>query len=248
MLYIHELGMTAMPVTGSPHEGSVTTSTISASEFKECLSATHTSLDAFLSMDISLIRALPTSYFVQITHTAIILVKLHFATRGLRNYEDLDFKVDDYLEQLVKKFSGWGILWPTQRLAHTFERLLEMLRQRGNDGLTSDLAWLDSWTLEGSPIVEFVGETSTVTDHRRSGISEGLGSAGGATLSTFDQELLAWSQAGAIQSNVIQDTAHNALPSASLDATQLIDWFGTDLNTSTFDFDGNLQSMIQFFD
>jgi hypothetical protein len=139
-------------------------------------------------------------------------------------------------------------LWPTQRLAHTFQRLLEMLRQRGNDELASESAWLDSWTLEGSPIVEFVGETSTVTDHRTSGISEDLGSTGGATISTFDQELLAWSQAGAIRSNVIQDTAHNALPSASLDATQLIDWFGTDLNTSTFDFDGNLQSMIQFFD
>jgi hypothetical protein len=247
-LYIHELEMTTLPATSSPHEGSVTTSIIGASEFTECLSAAHTLLDGFLSLDISLIRALPTSYFVQITHTAMILMKLHFAATGLRNHEDLDLKVDDYLEQLVKKFSGWGILWPTQRLAHTFQRLLEMLRQRGNDELASESAWLDSWTLEGSPIVEFVGETSTVTDHRTSGISEGLGSTGGATISTFDQELLAWSQAGAIRSNVIQDTAHNALPSASLDATQLIDWFGTDLNTSTFDFDGNLQSMIQFFD
>jgi hypothetical protein len=248
MLCIYELEMTAMPATGSPHEGSVTIGIISASKFTECLSAAHTSLDGFLSLDISLIRVLPTAYFVRITHTAILLMKLHFATTGPRNHENLNIKVDDYLEQLVKKFSGWGTLWPAQKLAHTFQRLLEMLRQRGNDGLASGLAWLDSWTLEEPPIVEFIGGTSTVTDHRRPGLLEGLESAGGATLSSLDEELLAWSQAGAIQSNVMQNTAHNALPSASLDATQLVDWFGTDLNTSTFDFDGNLQSMIQFFD
>jgi hypothetical protein len=248
MLYIHELEMTATPATGSPDEGSVTTSITSASKFTDCLSAAHTSLDGFLLLDISLIRALPTSYFVRITHTAIILLKLHFATTGLQNHENLDLKVDDYLEQLIRKFSGWGTLWPAQKLAHTFQRLLEMLRQRGNDGLTSELAWLDSWTLEEPPTVEFVGGSSTVTDHRRPGLLEGLESAGGTTLSTFDEELLAWSQAGAIQSNAMQNTAHNALPSASLDATQLIDWFGTDLNTSTFDFDGNLQSMLQFLD
>jgi hypothetical protein len=240
--------MTTMPATSSPHDSSVTTSIISASKFTECLSAAHTSLDVFLSLNISLIRSLPTSYFVQITHTAIILTKLYFATTGLRKNENLDIKADGYLEQLIKKFSGWGTLWPAQKLAHTFQRLLEMLRQRGIDGLASELAWLDSWTLEEPPIVEFVGGSSTVTDHRRPGLLEDLGSAEGATLSTFDEELLAWSQAGAIQSNDMRNTAHNAQPSASLDATQLIDWFGTDLNTSTFDFDGNLQSMIQFFD
>jgi hypothetical protein len=47
------------------------------------------------------------------------------------------------------------------------------------------------------------------------------------------------------QMNAMQDLAPIALPLASLDAAQLIDWFGTDLNMSTFDFDGNLQSTVQ---
>jgi hypothetical protein len=253
VLYIHELRMTAMPTTNSPPKVNGTAATISVSEFTDCLTATHNSLDAFLSLEMSLIRTLPTSYFVRITHTAILLVKLHFAVAGLQNHGDANIKAGDYLRRLVNKFIGWGTLWPAQKLAHTFRRLREMLRQRGNEGLASELAWLNVWTLEEVPSVESFGQTSRITTHAGSDgevvrNSQSLGSAERATLSTFDQELLAWSLSGAGQCNVTQNTAHTAPPSTSLDATQLVDWFGTDLDTSTFDFDGNLQFMTQCFD
>ncbi|KAI4848223.1 hypothetical protein E4T44_04059 [Aureobasidium sp. EXF-8845] len=250
-LYVHELEMTTMPATNSALDPSSTKTTISAFNLRECVAAAHTSLDAFLSLDMSLIRALPTSHSVQVTHTAIMLVKLYFATTGLSNHEGPNLKADYYLERLVNKFSGWGTLWPAQKLSHTFWKLREMLQQRGNAEATTELAWLNTWTVEGILVIESVGPTSVTTDRPESNeaipISRGLENAGGATLSTFDEESLAWSQAG-IQSNVIQHTAHNTLPFASLDGTQLIDWFGTDLNTSTFDFDGNLQSLTQYFD
>jgi hypothetical protein len=253
MLYIHELEMTSLPTTNSSLEDSGTVTLISASKSTECLAAAHDSLDTFLSLDMLLTRAFPTSYLVRITHTAIVLVKLHFAATGVLNREGLNFKADDYLERLVKKFSGWGTLWSAQKLAHNFRRLREMLHQCGNDSLTSELAWLSVWALEEITSVETVGQVSTITGHSGPhgagvSISQGLEGTEGATLSTFDEELLAWSLSGTSHSNVLQNTAHIALPSTSLDATQLVDWFGTDLDTSTFDFDGNLQFMIQPFD
>ena len=128
-----------------------------------------------------------------------------------------------------------------------------MLRQCGNQGFASELSWLSVWTLAGPSSDDFTGQLGATTKHPGSvgqevPIYQGPVNAGRATLSAFDEELLAWSMSGTSQNNVTQITAENTLPSASLDASQLIDWFGTDLNTSTFDFDGNLQSMIQLFD
>lgn len=252
-LYIHELKMTTIPGLTSPSDDGRTSVIISGSDFSECAKAAHKLLDTFLALDMSLIRALSTSCSVQITHTAIVLVKLHFASRNLRNHGGSDLKADNYLGRLVKKFSGWGTLWPTQKLSHTLRRLHRMLRQCGNRGFASELSWLDVWTLAGSLSGDFAGRAGATMNHcgsagERVPASQDVQSAERATLSTFDEELLAWSVSGTGQSNITQDTAQNALPSASLDATQLIDCFGTDLNTSTFDFDGNLQSMIQFPD
>lgn len=230
----------------TPHEDSKTSVTVSESDFIECLTAAHALLDSFLSLDMSLIRALPTTYFVQITHTAIVVVKLHSTSRGLVG---LNLEADDYLGRLVKKFRGWGALWPTQKLSHTLRRLHRMLRQCGNQEFASELSWLSVWTLAELSSGDFAGQPGTTSNQsasarERVSVSQGLADPGTATLSTFDEELLAWSQSGTNQCNTTQNTAHDALPSASLDANQLIDWFGTDLNTSTFDFDGNLQYMV----
>ncbi|KAI4736183.1 hypothetical protein E4T50_13309 [Aureobasidium sp. EXF-12298] len=190
--------MTAVPTTGSYPRDRVPTITISAFRFTECLTAAHNLLDAFLSLDISLIRALPTSYFVQITHTAIVLVKLHFAAEGLPNHENLDLKADHYFERLVKKVSGWGVLWSAQKLAHTFGRLRKMLQRCGNRNFASDLAWLGVWTLLEAPSVELVGQINTITDHSGSGegisIAQGIESAGRATLLRIEEDVLAWSR------------------------------------------------------
>lgn len=124
-----------------------------------------------------------------------------------------------------------------------------MLRQCGNRGSASELSWLSVWTLADLSNDDSAGRVGAITNHsgsagERGFVSEDLANSETATLSTFDEELLAWSQSGTDQCNTTQNTAHDVLPSASLDANQLIDWFGTDLNTSTFDFDGNLQYMI----
>jgi hypothetical protein len=245
--------MTVIPTTDSSSGNNGTAVTISMSGFTDCVTAAHNSLDAFLSLELSLIRSLLTSYFVQITHTAVLLVKLQFTATGLQTHGYLNVKADHYLECLIKKFSGWGSLWPVQKLAHTFRRLREMLHQCGNAELASELAWLNVWTLEETSSVESPGQPSTISDHSgaNGGVvhtSQGLESVERATLPTFDEELLAWSVSGTGPCNVIQDTAHIAPPSTSLDATQLVDWFGTDLDTSTFDFDGNLQFMTQYLD
>ncbi|KAG9598626.1 hypothetical protein KCU86_g3499, partial [Aureobasidium melanogenum] len=256
-LYIHELVMTTNPSADcTPGDGGNAV-TISQSELSYCLRAAHNSLDSFLTLDMPLIRTLPTSYFVQVTHTALILVKLHFAAARLSDHADAAQKIlvigaDDYLGRLLAKCSGWGMLWPAQRLAETLRRLRELLQKCDEQTLASELAWLNAWSLERVSDYDMFGQTN------RAPIQSGFGGEAASisqcpeivertTLSTSDEDMLAWCVSSTDQNNSMQDVPHSTLPSTSLDASQLIDWFGTDLNTSTFDFDGNLQSMIQFF-
>lgn len=230
---------------------------ISPSEFSDCLAVARSSLDFFLCLEISLIRALLTSYLVQMTHTALILVKFHFAAARLSDHRDAAQKIsetgtDAFLRRLLTKFSGWGPLWPAQKLVETFRRLRELLRQCDDQRVASDLAWLNTWTLEGVPSSDVFGQTTRIPeqsgpDEEDAATSRGLETAERVTLSTFDENTPAWCGSSTDQSNSMQNDMLSTLPSASLDATQLIDWFGTDLNTSTFDFDGNLQLMTQFF-
>ncbi|KAH0344266.1 hypothetical protein KCU81_g4829, partial [Aureobasidium melanogenum] len=229
--------------------------TIGESDFTDCLTATHNSLDSFLSLDMPLIRTLPTSFFVQVTHTAILLVKLHFTAARLSNQADaaqkiLDTRAGTYLERLLAKCSGWGTLWPAQKLVETLRRLRKLLRRCGDQTLASELAWLNAWTLEEVPNSELSNHLEVVPEQFEYGekdtaISQSLGNVERATLSTLDEGAVAWSVSRPLSD--MQSVTQPTLPSASLDATQLIDWFGTDLNTSTFDFDGNLQSMVHFF-
>ncbi|KAG9672250.1 hypothetical protein KCU99_g2530, partial [Aureobasidium melanogenum] len=256
-LYIHELVMTTTPsADNTPGDGGNAV-TISQSELSDCLTIAHNSLDSFLTLDMPLIRTLPTSYFVQVTHTALILVKLHFAAARLSDHADAAQKIlvigaDAYLGRLLAKCRGWGTLWPAQKLVETLRRLRELLQRCSDQTLASKLAWLNAWTLERVSDSDVIGQTN------RTPIQSGyVGEAAvvsqcpeiveRTTLSTSDEDMLAWCVSSTDQINSMQDVPHPTLPSASLDASQLIDWFGTNLNTSTFDFDGNLQSMIQFF-
>ncbi|KAI5211334.1 hypothetical protein E4T38_01361 [Aureobasidium subglaciale] len=243
-LYLHETAMTSDLSAKQRDNVRVDTITVNPTEFQDCLSAAHTLLDTFLSVEITLIRTLPTVYFVQFTHAAIVLAKLHFAaarafvaTEAASRISALG--VEDYLERVVQKFSGWGALWPLQKLSDTFKRLQQLLRQCGVSESAS-VAWLDVWILES---------TTSVPNDARAIVGEGVPEdqpeyiADEAMLSVANDDVLVWAQAGSKHS-ILNDE----LPSASLDATQLVDWFGTDLDTSTFDFDGNLQLMIPFFD
>ncbi|KAK6000808.1 hypothetical protein QM012_003533 [Aureobasidium pullulans] len=256
-LYVHELAMTATTLVDQPPAIRENAVLVSSSEFSDCLAATRNSLDLFLSLDMPFIRTLPTSYFVQLTHTALVLVKFHFAAARLSSHaaaarKILDIRAEAFLERLLAKCSGWGTLWPAQRLARILRKLRELLRQCGDQRLASDLTWLDVWTLEEVPSIELINKHGCAPEQSEyieqdEAIFQDQGIAERATLSTLTEDVPAWPESNTDLNNDMQNVARSTLPSASLDATQLIDWFGTDLNTSTFDFDGNLQSIVQFF-
>ncbi|CAD0095228.1 unnamed protein product, partial [Aureobasidium mustum] len=257
-LYIHELAMTKTSLANHTPANDEYAVIVSPSEFSDCLAVTQNSLDFFLCLDIPLIRTLPTSYLVQVTHTTLVLVKLHLAAARLSNHRDAAQKIsetgtDAFLRRLLTKFSGWGPLWPAQKLVETFRRLRELLRQCGDQRVASDLAWLNTWTLEGVPSSDIFGQTSRIQEQpwpgeEEAATSQSLEIIERVMLSTFDEDAPAWRASSTDQNNSMQNDMLSTLPSASLDATQLIDWFGTDLSTSTFDFDGNLQLMTQFFE
>ncbi|THX19127.1 hypothetical protein D6D17_01568 [Aureobasidium pullulans] len=230
-LYLHEMAMCA----GS--------TSINQAQFNDCTIAAHNLLDTFLSFDIPLIRTLPTVYSVQLMHATIVLVKLHFAATRLTDPADTviktqNIRIDHYLARLFQKVSGWGTLWPFRKLAEKIRALREMVQECDNEDMSAELAWLDAWTLEEAPVAA----------QRQQQIFEPFTEIGEiATLPIPDDNELAW-QSINTNAEISRYDFNNTLPSASLDISQLNDWFGTDLNTSTFDFDGNLQAMIQFFD
>ncbi|CAD0018531.1 unnamed protein product [Aureobasidium pullulans] len=239
-LYLHEMAMCA----GS--------TSINQAQFNDCTIAAHNLLDTFLSFDIPLIRTLPAVYSVQLIHATIVLVKLHFAAARLTNPADTVLKtqsirIDHYLARLMQKFSGWRTLWPMQRLANKLRELKEMVRHCDNNAMPSELAWLNVWTLEEAPLDTNPHDTTLAEQQQDPEQAHSTEIGETAILSVPNGDDLIW-QSLDTNANVSQYDLNNTLPSASLDIAQLNDWFGTDLNTSTFDFDGNLQAMIQFFD
>lgn len=101
--------MTTIPLANRTLVNGENAVIIHPSEFSDCLIASHSLLDSLLCLDMSLTRTLPTSYFVQLTHAALVLVKFHFAAIRLSNHTDAaqkisDIKADVYLERLLTKF------------------------------------------------------------------------------------------------------------------------------------------------
>ncbi|THV77469.1 hypothetical protein D6C97_08182 [Aureobasidium pullulans] len=230
-LYLRE---TAMPARSRP---------INQAQCLDCTTAAQNFLDTFLSLDISSIRTLPTVYSIQLTHATIVLVKLHFAATRLTDPADTvtktqSIRIDHYLARLMQKFSGWRTLWPFRKLAEKIRALREMIQECDNEDTSAGLAWLHAWILEEAPVA---AQRQQQTFEPFTEIGET------ATLPIPNDNELAW-QSINTNAEISRYDFNNTLPSASLDISQLNDWFGTDLNTSTFDFDGNLQAMIQFFD
>ncbi|THX84893.1 hypothetical protein D6D08_04438 [Aureobasidium pullulans] len=230
-VYLHEMAICA----GSPP--------INQAQSTDCTTAAHHLLDTFLSLDISSIRTLPTSYSIRLIHATIVLIKLHFAATRLTDPADTvpktqSIQMNHYLARSMQKFSGWGTLWPFRKLAEKIRALREMVQECVNEDMSAGPAWLDAWTLEEAPVA---AQRQQQTFEPFTEIGET------ATLPIPDDNELAW-QSINTNAEISRYDFNNTLPSASLDISQLNDWFGTDLDTSTFDFDGNLQAMIQFFD
>jgi hypothetical protein len=246
--------------------------------FADCVAAAHALLDVFLSLDMSVIRALPTLYFVRLTYTVVVLVKLHFAAARLPNPQDaaqkiLSLKVDEYLGRMLQKFSGWGTLWPAHRLTKGLRSIRDSFRQCNiSQVVASEVSWLDTWTFKRSLIDEFDGPVGAPAEQAIDmGFSGGTQSIEESRHKTFEFQPLKDAEGiPALQPTgqmlptpgsedrpwdlgvSILSAMHDELPSMDIgdplpwDATQFDDWLDTSMNTSTFDFDGDLQSLIQY--
>jgi len=255
--------MYSPPRTDHPSDsGGDNAGNIDPAKFTDCLAAAHGLLDVFLSLDMSLIRALPTLYFVRLTYAAIVLIKLHFAAERLPNPADaaqktLSLRVDDYLGRMLQKFSGWGALWPAWKLTKSLREIRRLFRQNSNrEMMASELGWLNLWVFEEPPVNKIVAPVEQTIGGGCTGDTQSLGNIRQEALEALSLNT-AEGPAPAPPILLRPDDPmlydlHDTLPSMDLgdtspwDITQLDKWLETNVNTSTFDFDGDLQSTIQY--
>lgn len=143
-LYMHEIAMHnehniddfrppyhSTPIEGPPDPESVTP--IHIASLTKCLHAAHAAFDAFLSMDISLLRSLPTHFFVRNSYAAVALIKLYTAIAAKESkigaiFQPEELRVDVYLDRLIgtlTKAAEGGMC----KVAYKFSRIFQMLRR-----------------------------------------------------------------------------------------------------------------------
>ncbi|KFY31054.1 hypothetical protein V493_01418 [Pseudogymnoascus sp. VKM F-4281 (FW-2241)] len=76
-----------------------------------CLTSIDGVFEAFMSLDVDTIRALPVMHFVRIAYAVVVLIKMHFAaaTPGSELGKVIDknnMKVEQYLDGLLEKFKA----------------------------------------------------------------------------------------------------------------------------------------------
>lgn len=284
---MHEIVMHPTTSTHNfPGSSSGNAATIDPADFTDCLVAAHGLFDVFLSLEISLIRALPTFYFVRLTYATIVLVKLHFAASRLANPSDAahkarSLKVDDYIGRMLQKVSGWGTLWPAWRLTKVFRRVREWFRLNSSREMmaSSELAWLNVWAFKEEALINENADRLANAELARGMQSfedaqnqqqdldapptieriEGAATPVPQTLPTPSGSDPAWDPLRTTDPgdmNLLYGGVHDPLHSLDIgdssmppyNDTQLDMWLDTNVNTSTFDFDGDLQSMIQYMD
>jgi hypothetical protein len=97
-----------------------------------CLDSIHKAFDAFIEMPISLLRALPTLFFVRNSYAAVALIKMYTAVSAKGSkfgsvFKPKDLKVEYYLDAMVnvmKRASEGG----KSRIAMKFIFILGMLK------------------------------------------------------------------------------------------------------------------------
>lgn len=142
-LYMHEIAMhhnhniddfrppfNATPIEGPPDPDNVTPAHIEA--LTTCIHSAHAAFDAFLSMDIKMLRALPTLFFVRSSYAAVALIKLYSAvsakgSKFAQIFKTKDLKVEYYLDRMI------DVLARTcensmSRVAHKFSLIFNMLK------------------------------------------------------------------------------------------------------------------------
>jgi hypothetical protein len=142
-LYMHEIAMhhnhniddfrppfNATPIEGPPDPDNVTPAHIEA--LSTCIHSAHAAFDAFLTMDIKRLRALPTLFFVRNSYAAVALIKLYTAVSAKGSkfasiFQTKDLKVEYYLDRLIDALSKTcesGM----SRVAHKFCLIFNMLK------------------------------------------------------------------------------------------------------------------------
>jgi hypothetical protein len=142
-LYMHEIAMhhnhniddfrppyNATPIEGPPDPDNVTPAHIEA--LTTCIRSAHDTFDAFLSMDIRMMRALPTLFFVRNSYAAVALIKMYSAVSAKGSkfgsiFTTQDLKVEYYLNRMIdalSRASEGGM----SRVAHKFSLIFNMLK------------------------------------------------------------------------------------------------------------------------
>ena len=142
-LYMHEIAMhhnhniddfrppfNTTPIDGPPDPDNVTSAHIEA--LTTCIQSAHAAFEAFLAMDIKMLRALPTLFFVRNSYAAVALIKMYSAVsvKGSKFgsiFKTQDLKVEYYLDRLIdvlSKTCEGGM----SRVANKFNLIFNMLK------------------------------------------------------------------------------------------------------------------------
>lgn len=142
-LYMHEIAMhhnhniddfkppyNITPLDGPSEPAHVTPAHIDSLTI--CLSSIHSAFDAFLSMDVKVLRALPTLFFVRNSYAAVALIKMYSAVSAKGSkfgsiFSTADLKVEQYLDRLINRLTKTAE-GGASRVAHKFSFIFGMLK------------------------------------------------------------------------------------------------------------------------
>lgn len=142
-LYMHEIAMhhnhniddfrppfNATPIEGPPEPDNITPAHIEA--LSTCIHSAHAAFEAFLTMDIKMIRALPTLFFVRNSYAAVALIKLYSAVSAKGSkfasiFKTKDLRVEYYLDRLIEVLAR-ACEDGMSRVANKFSLIFNMLK------------------------------------------------------------------------------------------------------------------------
>ena len=135
---------TRMSSTGRQKWQTSTLTQVHVSALKTSLASIYGIFDAFLSLSTRQVQTLPIFYFIRITYTSLLLIKVFFAAASLRPdlgnvCECEDDRVDRYLQRIIGSLRA-AALNDKSRPASNFLMVLFMLRtwfERQREGKTA---------------------------------------------------------------------------------------------------------------
>ena len=142
-LYMHEIAMhhnhniddfrppyVATPIDGPPDPDNITPAHVEA--LTTCINSAHSAFEAFLNMDITALRALPTLFYVRNSYAAVALIKMYSAIsiKGSKYstfFKTRDLKVEYYLDRMIEALAR-SFDEGLSRVAQKFTLIFNMLK------------------------------------------------------------------------------------------------------------------------